>query len=147
MTTELKKKRIGAREDPFPSGFGKPSLVARGSPFSAYTDDEYIPWGICGWLWDGVAWLYMTTSANCGSMEGLGRCSRCHSAWFCSVKCQKAYWPFHREWCKKNDFADALEAEQPKFAKWMRKHGKVAVLKDGERTMGVVAGWGRNVQR
>jgi len=81
-----------------------------------------------------VAWLYMTTSANCGSMEGLGRCSRCHSAWFCSVKCQKAYWPFHREWCKKNDFADALEAEQPKFAKWMRKHGKVAVLKDGERT-------------
>lgn len=90
--------------------------------------------GVCGWLWDGVAWLYMTTSANCGSMEGLGRCSRCHSAWFCSVKCQKAYWPFHREWCKKNDFADALEAEQPKFAKWMRKHGKVAVLKDGERT-------------
>jgi hypothetical protein len=72
-------------------------------------------------------------SANCGSMEGLGRCSRCHSAWFCSVKCQKAYWPFHREWCKKNDFADALEAEQPKFAKWMRKHGKIAVLKDGAR--------------
>lgn len=77
----------------------------------------------------GVAGRYLP--ANCGSMEGLGRCSRCHGAWFCSVKCQKAYWPFHREWCKKNDFADALEAEQPKFAKWMRKHGKVAVLKDG----------------
>mmetsp|Transcript_27506 Transcript_27506/g.52351 ORF Transcript_27506/g.52351 Transcript_27506/m.52351 type:complete len:300 (+) Transcript_27506:194-1093(+) len=70
--------------------------------------------------------------ANCGSMENLARCSRCHTAWFCSVKCQRSYWPFHKEWCKKNDFADMIEAEQPKFAKWMRKHGKIAVLKDDE---------------
>ncbi|KAK3265120.1 hypothetical protein CYMTET_26177 [Cymbomonas tetramitiformis] len=70
--------------------------------------------------------------ANCGSTENLGRCSRCHSAWFCSVKCQKAYWPFHKEWCKKNDFADMIEKSEPKFANWMRKHGKVAVLKDDE---------------
>lgn len=70
--------------------------------------------------------------ANCASLDNLGRCSRCHTAWFCSVKCQRAYWPFHKEWCKKNDFADMIETEQPKFAKWMRKHGKIAVLKDDE---------------
>lgn len=46
----------------------------------------------------------------------------------------QSYWPFHKEWCKKNDFADMIEAEQPKFAKWMRKHGKIAVLKDGVPT-------------
>lgn len=70
--------------------------------------------------------------ANCGSTEDLALCSRCHSAWFCSLKCQKVYWPFHKAWCKKNDFADAIEKSEPKFAKWMRKHGKVAVLKDDE---------------
>lgn len=70
--------------------------------------------------------------ANCGSMENLALCSRCHTAWFCSVKCQKAYWPFHREWCRRNDFADAIEKTEPKFARWMRKHGKQAVLKDDE---------------
>jgi hypothetical protein len=31
-----------------------------------------------------------------------------------------------------NDFADALEHTEPKFARWMRKHGKVAVIKDDE---------------
>mmetsp|Transcript_10172 Transcript_10172/g.21196 ORF Transcript_10172/g.21196 Transcript_10172/m.21196 type:complete len:291 (-) Transcript_10172:157-1029(-) len=70
--------------------------------------------------------------ANCGSKDSLGRCSRCHQAWFCSLKCQKAYWPFHKEWCTRNDFADVIEKHEPKFAKWMRKHGKQAVLKDDE---------------
>jgi hypothetical protein len=44
---------------------------------------------------------------------------------------QQAYWPFHKEWCTRNDFADLIEKQEPKFAKWMRKHGKQAVLKDG----------------
>lgn len=70
--------------------------------------------------------------ANCGATQDLLRCSRCHQAWFCSVKCQKQYWPFHKSVCRRNDFADAIEATEPKFAKWMRKHGKVAVLKDDE---------------
>jgi len=71
--------------------------------------------------------------ANCGGREDLALCSRCHSAHFCSRKCQKAYWPFHREWCKRNDFADHVEKTQPKFARFLRKHGKQAVLKDGAR--------------
>eukprot|EP00205_Picochlorum_sp_RCC944_P001663 CAMPEP_0182608080 /NCGR_PEP_ID=MMETSP1330-20130603/2602_1 /TAXON_ID=464278 /ORGANISM="Picochlorum sp., Strain RCC944" /LENGTH=345 /DNA_ID=CAMNT_0024826781 /DNA_START=49 /DNA_END=1086 /DNA_ORIENTATION=+ len=70
--------------------------------------------------------------ANCGATQDLLRCSRCHQAWFCSVKCQKAYWPFHRSQCRRNDFADSIEAVEPKFASWMRKHGKIAVLKDDE---------------
>ena len=44
----------------------------------------------------------------------------------------QAYWPFHKAWCRSNDFADAVEATEPKFARWMRKHGKLAVLKDDE---------------
>jgi hypothetical protein len=36
----------------------------------------------------------------------------------------KAYWPFHRDLCKGNEFADAVEASEPKFAKWMRDHGE-----------------------
>ena len=44
----------------------------------------------------------------------------------------QSYWPFHRAWCRSNEFADALEAKEPKFARWMRKHHKVAVLKDDE---------------
>ena len=59
------------------------------------------------------------------------KCSRCHTAFFCSVKCQKTYWPFHRAFCRKNEFADATEGTEPKFARWMRSHGKQAVLKDG----------------
>ncbi|CAL6362935.1 unnamed protein product [Bathycoccus prasinos] len=57
---------------------------------------------------------------------------RCHTAFFCSVKCQKTYWPFHKAFCRKNDFADATEGTEPKFARWMRSHGKQAVLKDDE---------------
>ena len=76
----------------------------------------------CGWT---SAYII----ANCGSTESLARCSRCHAVYFCSVMCQKAYWPFHRAWCRRNDFADAIEANEPKFARWMRKHGKQAVLK------------------
>ena len=34
--------------------------------------------------------------------------------------------------CKRNEFADAIEEAEPKFANWMRKHGKMAVLKDDE---------------
>lgn len=71
---------------------------------------------------------------NCGSRDesSLALCSRCHSIHFCSRKCQKAYWPFHREWCRRNDFADHVEKVQPKFARFLRKHGKQAVLKDDE---------------
>lgn len=70
---------------------------------------------------------------NCGARDedNMALCSRCHSIHFCSRKCQKAYWPFHREWCHKNDFADHVEKSQPKFARFLRKHGKQAVLKDG----------------
>lgn len=34
--------------------------------------------------------------------------------------------------CHANEFADAVEATEPKFARWMRSHGKLAVLKDDE---------------
>jgi hypothetical protein len=68
---------------------------------------------------------------NCGATDDLALCSRCHAAHFCSRKCQKAYWPFHREWCRRNDFADEVERREPKFARFLRKHGKQAVLKDG----------------
>ncbi|MEW5300926.1 MAG: hypothetical protein WDW36_003817 [Sanguina aurantia] len=70
--------------------------------------------------------------ANCGTTSDLLRCSRCRSIWFCSLKCHKAYWPFHKSDCRKNEFADILDASEPKFAKWMRKHGKLAVIKDDE---------------
>ena len=68
---------------------------------------------------------------NCGGRDHLMKCSRCHTAFFCSLKCQKTYWPFHRAFCRKNEFADATEGTEPKFARWMRSHGKQAVLKDG----------------
>lgn len=44
----------------------------------------------------------------------------------------QAYWPFHRGQCYRNEFADAVEGSEPKFARWMRKHAKLAVLKDDE---------------
>ncbi|KAI8475993.1 MAG: hypothetical protein J3K34DRAFT_453232 [Monoraphidium minutum] len=69
---------------------------------------------------------------NCGATSDLLRCSRCHAAWFCSLKCHKAYWPFHRAACRPNQFADAVEGSEPKFAAWMRGHGRLAVLKDDE---------------
>ena len=34
--------------------------------------------------------------------------------------------------CRRNEFADAVEDSEPKFASWMRSHGKLAVLKDDE---------------
>ncbi len=98
-------------------------------------------------------------AGNCGATEGLLTCSRCRSAWFCSVKCQRvrqvasgaplllltapaalhhslagtqAYWPFHKASCQRNEFADVAEAAEPKFAAWMRRHGKLAVLQDDE---------------
>eukprot|EP00887_Chlorella_sp_A99_P001899 scaffold18.g1899.t1 len=45
---------------------------------------------------------------------------------------QMAYWPFHKTQCKRNEFADLAEESEPKFARWMRSHGKLAVLKDDE---------------
>ncbi|GAB4821293.1 hypothetical protein N2152v2_008339 [Parachlorella kessleri] len=70
--------------------------------------------------------------ANCGAVDDLLLCSRCHTAWFCGPKCQKAYWPFHKADCKRNEFADVIEAQEPKFARFLRKHGKQAQLKDDE---------------
>ena len=71
-------------------------------------------------------------TANCGETTNLLKCSRCHSAYFCGVQCQKQYWPFHKPACKRNEFADAVEEAEPKFAAWMRKHNKMAVMKDDE---------------
>ena len=34
--------------------------------------------------------------------------------------------------CRRNEFADLLERQEPKFAQRMRQHGKQAVLKDDE---------------
>lgn len=45
---------------------------------------------------------------------------------------RQAYWPFHKTQCRRNEFADAIEEREPKFAAWMRSHGKQAVLKDDE---------------
>jgi hypothetical protein len=42
----------------------------------------------------------------------------------------QAYWPFHKQACRPNQFADAMEPADPKFAAWMRAHGKLAVIKD-----------------
>ncbi|KAK9834005.1 hypothetical protein WJX81_002377 [Elliptochloris bilobata] len=70
--------------------------------------------------------------SNCGATEGLLTCTRCRSAWFCSVKCQRAHWPFHKDNCQRNEFADMAEVAEPKFAAWMRRHGKLATLKDDE---------------
>ena len=44
----------------------------------------------------------------------------------------QAYWPFHKTECRRNEFADIIEESEPKFARWMRSHGKLAVLKDDE---------------
>lgn len=44
----------------------------------------------------------------------------------------QAYWPFHKTACNRNEFADSVEDVEPKFASWMRSHGKLAVLKDDE---------------
>jgi hypothetical protein len=46
--------------------------------------------------------------------------------------CPQAYWPVHRDFCKPNEFADVLDGSEPKFARWMRRHGRLAVLKDGQ---------------
>ena len=73
-----------------------------------------------------------TQPENCGATAGLLRCSRCRAARFCSPACHKSYWPVHRARCRPNDFADAAEASEPKFAAWMRVHGRMAVLKDDE---------------
>lgn len=44
----------------------------------------------------------------------------------------QAYWPFHKANCQRNEFADLTETSEPKFSRWMRKHQKLAVLKDDE---------------
>lgn len=47
----------------------------------------------------------------------------------------QSYWPFHKTECKRNEFADLVEGQEPKFARWMRKHGKMAQIKDDEVRM------------
>ena len=54
-----------------------------------------------------------------------------HTGADCTFSLQ-AYWPYHRLSCRRNEFADAVEDSEPKFASWMRSHGKLAVLKDDE---------------
>ena len=44
----------------------------------------------------------------------------------------QAHWPFHKASCQRNEFADMAEAAEPKFAAWMRRHGKLATLRDDE---------------
>lgn len=60
----------------------------------------------------------------------------------------QAYWPFHKLECRRNEFADLIEDSEPKFARWMRAHGKIAVLKDDEvdrleRAAGAASGTSR----
>ena len=62
----------------------------------------------------------------------------------------QAYWPFHKTQCRRNEFADMVEEQEPKFARWMRQHGKLAVLKDDEvdrleRAGAAASGAGRQV--
>jgi hypothetical protein len=58
--------------------------------------------------------------------------SRCTASSFAlRLPRRQAYWPFHRAACRRNEFADAIEASEPAFAAWMRRHGKQAVLGDG----------------
>ena len=60
--------------------------------------------------------IHIPESANCGRRGDLLTCSRCRNAQFCSAKCQRSYWPFHREWCRRNEFADAIEDKVDKFS-------------------------------
>ncbi|PNH12039.1 hypothetical protein TSOC_001052 [Tetrabaena socialis] len=62
--------------------------------------------------------------ANCGAADELLRCSRCRSEWFCSLACHK--------FCRRNEFADVLEEGDPRFAGWLRQHGKQAIIGDAE---------------
>eukprot|EP00198_Chlamydomonas_reinhardtii_P001932 XP_001691268.1 predicted protein [Chlamydomonas reinhardtii] len=73
--------------------------------------------------------------ANCGAVENLLRCSRCRTEWFCSLSCHKSYWPFHRQHCRRNEFADAVEegGGDARFAAWLRRHGKQAVIGDAPK--------------
>lgn len=59
-------------------------------------------------------------------------CKVCHRAYSCSPACKKEYEPFHKRWCKQNQFADAVEKDDPKFAEWMRAHGRQAVIRDDD---------------
>ena len=69
---------------------------------------------------------------NCGrtGAASLLLCSRCRGEYFCGAKCQRAYWPFHKAECARNDFADAVSGAEPEFARFLRKHGKQAVIRD-----------------
>lgn len=49
-----------------------------------------------------------------------------------ALSLSQAYWPFHKTYCKRNEFADSVEEREPRFARWLRKHGKQAQLKDDE---------------
>lgn len=60
------------------------------------------------------------------------RCAVCRGAYFCSPACRTEYEPFHRRWCRQNQFADASERDDPKFAEWLRKHGRQAVIRDDD---------------
>lgn len=79
--------------------------------------------------------LLLQPEVPAGALRCVCAASRCHPSGLTvclSLSAAQAYWPFHKAWCRQNDFADAVEKTEPKFARWMRKHGKLAVLKDDE---------------
>jgi hypothetical protein len=59
--------------------------------------------------------------------------------WLSCLSAQ-SYWPVHKSWCRTNDFATAMESRDPKFAAWMRLHGKQAVIKVIVRLVRLIAG-------
>ena len=61
----------------------------------------------------------MMLCASCGTAGGgdikLKRCTSCHLARYCSIKCQKDHWPKHKKACKKRaaELRDEILFKQP----------------------------------